>query len=72
MKIKIKYEIKDVGGVGKKTYTKTFSQVNQGATKENLRTFTVAYLSLVKSNGQGVDYVIYKANEEKIDEGQLG
>ncbi|MBP2016184.1 hypothetical protein [Anaerococcus degeneri] len=72
MKIKIKYDLKDVEGVGKKTYTKTFSQVNQAATKENLRNFTEAYLSLVKSNGQGVNYVIYKANEEKIDEGQLG
>ena len=71
MKIKIKYEIVDIEGVEKKTYTKTFSQVNQGATNENLKAFTEAYLGLLNDNGKGIAYAIYKANEEKVDEGQV-
>lgn len=71
MKIKIKYEVMDVEGVSKKTYTKTFSQVNQAATAENFKAFTEAYLSLINNNGKNVNYVIYKANEEKIQEGQV-
>lgn len=72
MKIKIKYEVKDIEGVVKKTYTKTFSQVNQAASPENFKTFAEGYLSLINDNGQGIAYEIYKANEEKIDQGQIG
>ena len=71
MKIKIKYEIKDVDGVGKKSYTKTFDQVNDKASVEEFKKFTEAFLGLVKNNSHKVAYEIYKANEEKIQVGSL-
>ena len=71
MKIKIKYEVKDVEGVGNKAYTKTFSQVNEAATPANFKAFADAYLGLVNEKGHGISYVIYKTNEEKITDGSL-
>lgn len=71
MKIKIKYEIKDVEGVNKKAYTKTFSQVNEASQSEDYSLFTESYLSLINGNGHEITYTIYKANEEELISGQV-
>lgn len=71
MKIKIKYEVKDAEGVNKKTYAKTFSQVNEAAKNDDFKAFAEAYLDLVNDNKHGIKYAIYKANEEKIVVGDL-
>ena len=71
MKIKIKYEIKDAEGINKKTYSKTFSQVNENSQKENFDSFAEAYLGLLDNKGQNIKYVITKTNEEEITSGNL-
>ena len=71
MKIKIKYELKDAEGINKKTYSKTFSQVNENATKENFEAFADAYLGLMDNKGQNIKYVITKTNEEEITVGNV-
>lgn len=71
MKIKIEYEIKDVEGTSKKSYTKTFSQVNEASKAENFTTFAEAFLGLVNDNNHEISYVIYQAKEEKIKDGQI-
>lgn len=71
MKIKIKYEIQDSDGASKKTYSKTFSQVNENSQKENFEMFANAYLSLVEGNNQAIKYIVTKTNEEEIASGNL-
>lgn len=71
MNIKLKYEIKDAEGINKKTYSKTFSLVNDDSTKENLQMFAKAYLGLVDRKGQAAKYSITKINEEEIDSGDI-
>ncbi|WP_296128351.1 hypothetical protein [uncultured Anaerococcus sp.] len=71
MKVKIKYEIANADGDVRKTYTKTFSQVNQEASDENIKTFASAYLDLLSNNGHPLNYAIYKADDKLIEEGKL-
>lgn len=71
MKIKIKYDVKDIEGVNKKSYAKTFNQINQTAQNVDFKNFTEAYLSLVNNNGHEIGYTIYKASEEEILAGEL-
>lgn len=71
MKIKIKYEIKDTEGTSKKTFTKTFSQINEASQNAEIKNFAEGYLSLVDGNSHEVAYTIFKANEEKIESGQV-
>lgn len=69
MKIKIKYDIKDIEGLNKKSYAKTFTQVNEAAKAEDFNNFAMAYLSLVKNNGNTIKFKVYKTNEEEITNG---
>ncbi len=69
MKIKIKYDIKDIEGLNKKSYAKTFTQVNEAAKAEDFKNFAMAYLSLVKNNGNTIKFKVYKTNEEEITNG---
>ena len=71
MKIKIKYEVKDAEGINKKTYRKTFSQVNENSQQENFEMFANAYLGLIDNKGQNIKYVITKTNEEEIASGNV-
>lgn len=71
MKIKIKFEIANVDGDKRKAYTKTFSQVNQEASSDNIKTFAKAYLGLLNDNGHELKYAIYKADDQLIEEGNL-
>lgn len=71
MKIKIKYEIQDPEGIKNKTYSKTFSQVNENSKKENFEMFANAYLGLIENKNQEIAYVITKTNEEEIVKGNI-
>lgn len=71
MKIKIKYEIQDPEGIKSKTYSKTFSQVNENSQKENFEMFANAYLGLIENKNQEIAYVITKTNEEEIVKGNI-
>lgn len=71
MKIKLKFDIANGDGDIRKTYTKTFSQVNQEASDENIKSFAKAYLGLVNNNGHALNYTIYKADDKLIEEGKL-
>lgn len=66
MKIKLVYELEKAEGGEKKSYTKTFANVNEAATKENFESFAGAYLKLYQTNGSMISYKIYKTNEELI------
>lgn len=71
MKIKIKFDIKGNEGSANKTYTKTFIQVNEKSTNDNLMKFAEAYLSLVNGKDNKIAYSIYKANEEEVYSGSV-
>lgn len=66
MKIKLVYELEKAEGGEKKSYTKTFANVNEAATKENFEAFAGAYLKLYQTSGNMISYKIYKTNEELI------
>lgn len=71
MKLKIKYTLISLADKSEKTYTKTFSKINEAAENESIANFSEAYLRLIDKEGSDLSYELYKSNDELIKQSTL-